>query len=53
MMLKGVPNNKTRVEVEELQQEEAILDFWSVKCNCFAGKTTIENFSKQNYNREF
>jgi len=27
MVLKGVPSSETGVEVEELQQEKAILDF--------------------------
>ena len=41
-MLKGVPSSGTRVEVEKLQQEEAILDFEVERLFC-----------RQNYNREF
>jgi len=45
-MLKGVPSSGTRVEVEELWQEEAILDFEVQRLlyrqNCDRG------FSRQN-----
>ena len=43
MVLKGIPSGGTRVEVEELWQEKAILDFevWKL---FFADKTMTENF---------
>jgi len=42
IVLKDIPSGRTRVEVEKLQQEEAILDF------------EIERlFCKQNYDRGF
>ena len=41
-MLKSIPSNGTGVEVEELQQEEAILDFEVQRL-----------FYRQNYNRGF
>jgi len=40
--LKGVPSSGTRVKVEELQQEKAILDFEEQKLFC-----------RQDYDREF
>ena len=42
-MLKGIPSSETRDEVEELQQEEAILD---IKCeSCFRNKTVTEDLA--------
>ena len=41
-MLKGVLSSRTRVEVEELWQKEAILDFEVERLFC-----------RQNYNRGF
>ena len=42
--MKGIPSGGTRVEVKELWQEEAILDF---------KVQNVKLFYKQNYNREF
>jgi len=41
MVLKGVPSGGTRVKVEELWQEKAILDFEVQKL--FTDKITIED----------
>ena len=43
MVLKGVPRGGTRVDIEELWQEEAI---WTLKCkSCFADRTVIEDLA--------
>ena len=43
IVLKDVPSSGTRVE--ELQQEKAILDFWSAKGNCLVDRTVTEDLT--------
>jgi len=48
MVLKSVPSSGTGVDIEELQWEEAILDFKVRKLFFFCKQDCNKEFSKQN-----